>query len=151
MSDARQSQESAATHGRPARPGLDPSRWIGFVIFAAIIMVMIGVFHAIEGLIAIFRDSYFAVPSTRLVISVDYTAWGWIHLILGLVICAAGYGLLSGRSWARVVALCLALLSAFLNILFLTGSPAWSTVIIVLDILVIYSLTVHGSDVKALR
>ena len=70
--------------------------WTGWVAFAGIIMIVMGAFHAIAGLVALFKDSYYVVRPSGLVVNVDYTAWGWVHLFLGLVALAAGFGVLSG-------------------------------------------------------
>ncbi|HEX6148251.1 MAG TPA: hypothetical protein VFZ39_00675 [Nocardioides sp.] len=111
-------------------------------------MLLLGVFHLIAGLVALFKDDYYVVGSSGLVLSVDYTAWGWIHLLGGGVMCAAGLGLLVGQMWARVVAVLLAMLSAIANLVFLAANPIWSTIMITLAVLVIWAVTVHGSEMK---
>ena len=125
------------------------SAWVGWVVFAAVIAIMMGAFEAIEGLVAIFKDDYYLVPSTGLVVSVDYTVWGWVHLVLGVLAVAAGIGLLQGRNWGRFVVIALAGLSALVNLGFLSAYPVWSTIIITLDVIIIYALTVHWKDVQA--
>ena len=75
---------------------------MGFVLFAAIMMIMIGIFQAIAGLVAIFENEFYAATRNYL-FQFDATTWGWIHLIVGLIIIFAGWGLLSGRTWAREV------------------------------------------------
>ena len=125
------------------------SGWVGWVVFGAVIAITMGAYEAITGLVAIFKDSYFLVPSTRLVVSVDYTAWGWVHLIIGVLSVAAGVALLQGRGWARVVVIGLAGLSALVNLGFINAYPIWSTIVIAFDVIVIYALTVHWKDVRA--
>jgi len=122
---------------------------VGWVIFAGIMMVMLGTLQAIEGLVALFKDTYFVVPRSGLVVSVDYTTWGWVHLLLGILVAAAGLGVMAGQMWARIVGILLALVSAVVNIAFLAANPVWSTILIAVDILVIYALTVHGKETKA--
>jgi hypothetical protein len=122
---------------------------VGWVIFAGIMMVMLGTFQAIEGLIALFKDTYFVVPRSNLVVSVSYTTWGWVHLLLGILVAAAGLGVMAGQMWARLVGIVLALVSAVVSIAFIAANPVWSTIIIVIDIVVIYALTVHGKETKA--
>jgi hypothetical protein len=127
------------------------SGWaVGFVIFAATMMMLIGSFQAIAGLAAIFEDEFFVV-GPNYVYDVDVTAWGWIHLILGIVVFAAGAGALSGATWARVVGITLALLSAVANFFFIPYYPIWSIVIIALDVLVIWALSVYGRAAAAAR
>src|SRR5699024_11421037 len=96
--------------------------------------------------VGIFNDAYWLVPSQNLVITVDYTAWGWVHLVLGVVAFAAGAGILGGRSWARATGVVLAALSAIVNFAFLGAYPLWAILIIALDVLVIYALIAHGKE-----
>lgn len=131
--------------------GPEPTGWVGWGVFAAVMMLMMGCFHAIAGLVAIFRDDYYLVSRNGLVVHADYTAWGWTYLIGGIVLVAAGASLLSGRMWARIVGVGLALLSAITNMAFFEAYPWWSAIMITLDVLVIWALTVHGSEMKSLR
>src|SRR4051794_8381106 len=75
----------------------DPTGWVGWIVFAAVMMIMIGILHAIAGFVALFKDSYYFVGKSGLVFTLDYTAWGWIHIIVGLLVAGAGAGLFSGR------------------------------------------------------
>jgi hypothetical protein len=149
MADTRRTQAGtgAGTSHREGPP--EPTGWVGWVIFAGIMMVMLGTFQAIEGLVAIFKDNYFVVPRSGLVVSVDYTTWGWVHLLLGILVALAGLGVMAGQMWARIIGIILALVSAVVNIAFLAANPVWSTILITIDILVIYALTVHGKETKA--
>ncbi|NMH92269.1 hypothetical protein HF519_11945 [Pseudonocardia bannensis] len=135
---------SAASRAAPA-----PTAWTGWAVFAAVLMIMVGVFHAIAGLVALFRETVYLVPETNLVVSVSYNSWGWLHLIGGVLLAVAGFALLAGQTWARVVAVVLAGLSAVVNIGFLAAQPFWSSIMIALDVLVIYALTVHGGELKS--
>jgi hypothetical protein len=130
------------TTQRPAQTG-----WVGMVVFAGMMLVMLGGFQAIEGLVAIFRDDYYLVSRSGLLIEMDYTAWGWVHLILGLVAVGTGIGVFAGQTWARVVGIIIAGISALVNIAFLPAYPIWVTIVIALDVLVIYALAVHGREV----
>jgi hypothetical protein len=127
------------------------SGWVGWIGFAGVIMMMLGTFHAIQGLVALFNDEYYLVSSSGLVVSLDYTAWGWIHLIGGAVLVAAGLGVFGGQVWARTVGVIAAVLSAIVNVAFLAAYPVWSLMMIALDVVLILALTVHGSEVKARR
>src|SRR5690348_7146576 len=113
-------------------------------------MIMIGCFHALAGLVALFKDEYYVTRPSGLVVNVDYTAWGWTHLILGIVVALAGCALFAGQMWARVVGVLLAGLSAIANMAFIAAYPVWSIIIITLDVVVIFALIVHGRDVKAM-
>jgi hypothetical protein len=123
--------------------------WVGWIAFAGMMMVMLGAFHIIQGLVAIFNDEYFLVGKSGLVVNIDYTAWGWTHVIAGLVVLAAGLCVFAGQIWARVVGTVVALVSAIVNVAFLAAYPIWSMMMIALAVVVILALTVHGSDIKA--
>ena len=148
MTDTRRTRASTED-GAAHREQTVATGWVGWVIFAGIMMVMLGTLQAIEGLVALFKDTYFVVPRSGLVVSVDYTTWGWVHLLLGILVAAAGLGVMAGQMWARIVGILLALVSAVVNIAFLAANPVWSTILIAVDILVIYALTVHGKETKA--
>ena len=121
------------------------SAWQGWAFFGAVIMALLGFFQALLGLIALFDKSYFAVRTSDLLVVKGYTGWGWVHLIVGIVAVAAGIGVVvSGRAWARYTAIVIAGLSAIANLGFLSASPVWSTLVIALDVIVIYALSVHG-------
>ena len=122
------------------------SGWVGWIAFAGTMMVLLGTFHIFQGLVALFNDDYFLVRKSGLVLNVDYTVWGWAHLIGGAIAMAAGFALFLGAMWARIVAVVIALLSAIVNIGFMSAYPIWSAIMIALDVLVIYAVTVHGRD-----
>jgi hypothetical protein len=113
-------------------------------------MLMVGVFQALQGLIAIFENEFY-VATRNYLFEFDATTWGWIHLILGVLIAFAGWGLLSGQTWARVVGITLATLSATANFLFIPYYPFWSILIIAVDIFVIWALVAHGRQFRDLR
>jgi hypothetical protein len=135
-----------AHRGEPAATG-----WVGWVFFAGVLMIIDGLFSVIAGLVSLFNDDYYLVSKNGLVLSMDYTAWGWIHLLLGLLVAAAGLGVIAGQTWARVVGVVMATLSAVANFAFLAAYPAWSTIVIAIDVFVIYALVVHGREARALR
>jgi len=120
---------------------------VGFILFAAIMMIMVGVFQALQGLIAIFENEFY-VATRNYLFQFDATTWGWIHLLVGLLVAFAGWGLLSGRTWARVVALTLAVISAITNFLFIPYYPFWALLLITLDIFVIWAVAAHGGDLR---
>ena len=145
MSDTQQ-RHTASDPPYVARP--QPSGWVGFVVFAGVMLMMLGGFQAIEGLVAIFRDDYYLVTRSGLLLTMDLTTWGWIHLIIGLIAVGTGIGVLLGQTWARVVGIIISVLSALANLAFLPAYPIWCTIIIALDVLAIYALAVHGREVK---
>ncbi|WP_426244824.1 DUF7144 family membrane protein [Nocardioides sp. LHG3406-4] len=125
--------------------------WYGLVVFAGVMMMMLGSYHAIAGLVALFEEDYFLVTQSGLVVSADFTTWGWAHLVLGVLVAVAGGALLAGATWARVVAVVLAMLSAIVNLAFLSAYPLWSGIMIAVDILVIYAVTTHPDSADEWR
>jgi hypothetical protein len=151
MTDTTSSTGVGSTVPRQAsRPAAEPTGWVGWIAFAGTMMVMVGIFHAIQGLIAIFQDDYYLVAKSGLTVHLDYTAWGWTHLVLGLVVAAAGVGLYSGRMWARIVGVLVTGLSLLVNFAFIAAYPFWSVIVIAMDIFIILALTVHGREMKDL-
>jgi hypothetical protein len=121
------------------------SGWaIGGITFAAAIMILVGIFQVFAGLAAIFDDEFFVV-GRNYTYDIDVTAWGWIHLILGLVVAVAGFSLFGRKVWAGILALILAMLSAFVNFLFIPYYPFWSLLLIGLAVWVIWALTRPGA------
>ena len=125
-------------------------RWsgtaVGFTIFASVMLMLIGVFHAIAGLAWIFENEFYAV-TPNYILEFDVSTWGWIHLIWGIIVLLAGFGLWSGAVWARTVGVTVAGISALANFAFIPYQPVWSLLIIALDVMVIWALTVHGRDI----
>jgi hypothetical protein len=153
MSDTQQSTtgtprqtayDERGAYGGPNRPR--QTGWVGVVLFGGIMLIMVGGFQCMQGLVAIFRDEYYLVSPNGLVVEVDYTTWGWTHLLIGLVAIATGIGVMAGQTWARVLGIVIAVVSALVNIAFLSAYPIWSTIIIAMDVLVIYALAVHGRE-----
>jgi hypothetical protein len=124
----------------------DPTGWTGWVVFASVMMFLLGAFQVIQGLVALFDDGFYLVTRGGLVVDVDYNVWGTVHLILGVLLLLSGGGVLTGNLAARTVGVILAGLSALVNLVFIGAYPIWSIVIITVDVLVIYALTVHGRE-----
>jgi hypothetical protein len=113
----------------------------GASTFAATIMLVVGVFQFIEGLIAVVNGNDFLVKTPNYLFSFNATAWGWFHMIIGLCAAVAGGFIFTGNVLARSVGVALAVLSALANFLWLPHYPLWGIVIIALDVLVIWGLT----------
>ena len=121
------------------------SGWaIGGMTFAATMLLIIGIFHVITGLVAIINDEFFVVVRGY-TFDLDTTAWGWIHLILGALLILVGVGVFRRATWAGIAALFLVVLSAVENFFFIPYYPFWSLVLIALDIWVIWALTRPGA------
>ncbi|HEV8561360.1 MAG TPA: hypothetical protein VGR06_33995 [Actinophytocola sp.] len=129
----------------PARAGSRSSAWAGWIVFAGITMLMIGSFNAIEGLVALFDPNvYIAGPDNVLVF--DLTTWGWVHLIIGVLVAITGIALLADAGWARPVTVVLAALNAIVQLTFVTVYPVWSLAAVTLCVVVIWAIVVHGSE-----
>jgi hypothetical protein len=123
----------------------EPSGWaVSGVVFAACVLTLIGCFHAITGLVAIIDDEFYVV-ARNYTFNLDTSAWGWLHLLIGIALVITGWGLFSRSTWAGVVAIVLAMLSALANFFFIPYSPWWSTLMVALDIWVIWALTRPGA------
>ena len=142
---------SESSAPQPQRQNVQPTEmtaWVGLIAFAGAMLLLIGMFHIVEGFLALFRDEYFHVPSAQLTVHVDWSVWGWTHLITGVVMIAAGIGLFTGRTWARVVAVLACLVSAIVTLSFAKADPVWSTLVMSLDVLIIWAVMMHGSELK---
>jgi hypothetical protein len=143
MADAASSQ-----YARSVGEEREGHPWaVGFTLFAAIMMIMAGIFQALYGLVALVND-HFYVPIAGYVFKFDVTTWGWVHLVGGAIVALAGWALFSGRTWARVVGIVLAVLSAIANFLWLPYYPLWSLTVIALDVFVIWALAMHGREIS---
>jgi len=111
-------------------------------------MIITGVVNAIEGIVALVRnDVYVATP--RYIFAFDLTTWGWIQLILGIIVLAAGFGVITGRLWGRVVGIIIAALTILANFAFIPYYPIWSLLIVALNVFVIWALCVYDRDTAA--
>jgi len=126
----------------------EPTAWVGMVIFAGTMLLMLGALQAMEGLVAIFQDDYYLVTRNGMIVSLDYTAWGWTHLIIGLIAVGVGIGVFAGQMWARVAGIVVAAVSILVNVAFLPAYPIWIMIVIGIDVLMIYALAVHGKEMK---
>ena len=90
----------------------DRTGWSSWAMFAGLMMILVGIFQQIQGLVAIFNDDWYLVTNEGLALSVDYTVWGWVHFVLGLIVATAGVAVFNGKTWARVLGCVLALISA---------------------------------------
>jgi len=126
-------------------PGSSLSGWaVGGITFAVVMMLMIGVFQIINGLVAIIDDDFY-LRTENYTFNIDTSAWGWIHLLIGILLLLAGYGLYSGATWGAAVAIVMAVLAAVENFFFIPYYPFWSILVIALCVWVIWALTRSGA------
>jgi hypothetical protein len=117
-----------------------PGRGYGWIAFAAVLLALAGVFNVIDGLAALLKDDY--VLDDLLFGSLE--AWGWFFMIWGVIQVIAAFALLSGVTWAALVGITTAFFNAIAQLAWLRHFPVWSVIIIAIDVLVIYGLTVYG-------
>ncbi|MHA7281637.1 DUF7144 family membrane protein [Arthrobacter sp. TMS2-4] len=121
---------------------------MGVTVLAGTLMTMIGAFHAFQGIVALVNDTFYLVLP-EYVLQFDITAWGWVHLVLGLVVEFAGAALFRGAVWGRTVPVIMACVSMVLSFVWMPSYPLRSLVIIALDIFVIWAAILHGRDIVA--
>lgn len=131
-----------------SKPPGGSAAWASWVAFAGIMLMLIGVFSVIAGLAAATGDGYINSTSADQVFIVNFKALGFIWMVLGVVMVMAGYGLIQGREWARMVTIVLVLLSAISNLLSLTSQPFMSLLFIVVDLAILYGVTVRWHEAK---
>ncbi len=139
-----------SSRAEPAHHGTAPeaTRWTGWILFASFMMLMNGVIGLLEGLMALVNDDYYHVTASGLALSVNYTTWGFVHLVLGAALIASGIGVMAGNMAARIVGVVVAGLSALAALAFIEAAPLWGVIVVTVDILVIYALTVHGDEMR---
>jgi len=119
---------------------------VGWTLFAAISMLMIGLWWIIAGLVGIIDDNFY-VTTRNYIFKFDPTAWGWIHLITGILVLMAGFGLFTGAVWARTVGVIMAIWAMLIGFAWLPWYPIWAIIIIAVSFTVIWALTAHGRDI----
>jgi hypothetical protein len=121
--------------------------WVGWIYFASVLMILAGTLNAIHGLVAIVNDEWVVWGNSNN-LYLDLTQWGWVHLIVGILLALAGVGVLSGNILARTVGVFIACLSIIANFLYMAAFPVWALTVIAIDLLVIYALTAHGAEMR---
>jgi hypothetical protein len=124
------------------------SAWAGWVTFAAVIILVSGIFSAIQGLVALIGPNTYYVVSGGDLFLFDVAGWGWWNLIIGALLILTGLALFTRATWARVMAVILAILSAVVQLLLVPAQPWWSFMVIALDMVVIYALIAHGDELS---
>ena len=120
---------------------------VGITVTAAVILILAGVLHAMEGVVGLATNEFYVVTQ-RWLFQFDVTVWGWVHIVVGLIAAATGVALLYGAFWARIVGVVIASVSVIANFLWLPYYPLWAMIIIAFDLFVIWALTAHGRDIE---
>ena len=133
MASATIRQTSRARHGEG----------LGMVVFAAVLLGVVGIFNLIDGIAAI-ANSHIFIANAHYVIG-DLRAWGWVTLILGALQLLAAAGVLAGNQLARWFAVAVVGLNAISQMFFIPAYPFWSLTIIAVDVVALWGLCVYGS------
>ncbi|MGJ4844907.1 MULTISPECIES: DUF7144 family membrane protein [unclassified Leifsonia] len=113
-------------------------------VFASVVVLLSGLFSVLQGIVAIFAPDPYYVVSHGTLFMLDISGWGWWNLIIGILIVLTAGGLFAGQTWARIVAIILAVLSALGQLVLIPAQPWWSAIVIAMDVLIIYAVTTHG-------
>jgi hypothetical protein len=140
-------RDPAGTTTRPGESYREPTGWVGWIFFAAYLMIIAGILNAIQGFVAIVNDEW-VVFGNRADVYLDLTQWGWVHLIVGVVVVLAGIGLFSGNVLARLIAALLAGVAIIVNFLWIPVYPVWALSIIAMSVFVIWALIAHGGELR---
>jgi hypothetical protein len=122
--------------------------WTGWIVFAATMMIIGGGLSIIFGLVAAINDQWVAFTNAGAVF-LDVSQWGWVHMLLGLLVLLCGFAVLSGNLFARIVGVFVAAANLVGNFFVIPLYPIWALTIIVIDLLVIWALTAHGREMKS--
>jgi hypothetical protein len=146
----QQTPSGPSTYPRDTSPGGLSNAWTGWVHFGGVLMIVVGAFAVIEGLLALFLPTTY-LTGNAVVLTLTFTGWGWLHIILGALVLALGVNLMRDEvpSWARGTAMVLIALNTIVQLAWLPAYPIWSIVMIVLDVLIIGALAATGD--RALR
>jgi hypothetical protein len=148
VSETSTSGTSARTDDEFAYPP-ERSSWIGWIIFAALMLVLLGIFQLVAGFVAVVDESYFQQTGAEpLFLALDQQTWGVVQLVLGAVSILTGAGLLFGRPAARVVGVVVVLFCAVTNLLAIGAYPIWSAILIGVDVCILYAICVHGHEMR---
>ena len=131
---------TGTAHGSTPARGERRRAMSGWLAFAGTVALVVGAFNVINGLVALFNRDYYLVGENEILVF-NFTAWGWIWLVVGIVQLAVGGGIMAGQMWARVAGVVLAALAAIGHLAFLQAFPVWSVLTIAMCVLLIYALT----------
>ena|ERR1700704_5826426 len=123
--------------------------WSGWIGFAAVLLLVVGMIDIFQGLIAIIRGQYYALAAGQIIVF-DLKTWGWITLFWGIIAVLAALGLASGQGWARWFGIIVAILSIIEQLGFLGSSPypIWALTVLTLTIIVLFALLVRWGDYR---
>ena len=131
-----------------SRSSSEVTRWTGWISIAAVLLFIVGAFQLTIGFIALFRQAIVAIEEEDLPVDVGFGGWGIIHIVIGLAFMAASIGVSQGATWARALTVVVATASAIATFGSLNLYPVGAVLIIALDVLVIYAVIAHGTELR---
>ncbi|MFD9408686.1 hypothetical protein ACFWBN_16950 [Streptomyces sp. NPDC059989] len=146
-----QTSPSTPAAGAPRDGGPYDARsgWAaGGTVFAGVLLLVDGVLAVIKGIVGIAKDDVYSRLGDY-VFKFDVTAWGWIHLVLGIILVIVGAGLLKGTYWARAMGVALAAFDIIVNFMWLPYAPVWAIISIAIGVFVIWALCYDGTRTRS--
>jgi hypothetical protein len=124
--------------------------WTGWVGFGGFMMILTGMLHIINGLVGLYRSSFYVVTnhSSQVLVFSNVRTWAWVSLIAGIIVALAGFSLFSGTTWSRVVAVLLSMAVVAVNLVSMALYPIWSIIAIAMAVMVMYAVIVHGGELR---
>ena len=127
------------------------SGWTGWIAFGAAMIMLVGTFHVIEGLVSLLNAGYYVTTADGLAVNVSFTTLGWLQIGLGVLSLLVGVGMFAGVTVALVAGVIVAAVSAIVHMTAIAAFPVWSVLVVAFDVVVIYAIVAHGREMKSLR
>jgi hypothetical protein len=124
----------------------EPTGWVGWLLYAGVMLVVLGACQLMVGLVALFGHGYFVSHRTGQPVVWSYTTWGWVHLGLAATALGTGIGIMLGQLWARVLGVVLCVVNVVAAFAFLGGYPWFAVLLIAFSVITGYALIVHGRE-----
>lgn len=137
------SSSAASGRGAQVEEGLN-----GWQVFAGIVLFLNGTFGFLYGLAAVLNDEVITVGGGTGVTVLDFTAWGWAHMVVGVLMALTSVGLFMTKGWARVGAIIFCMANVLIQFGTISAFPLWSLLVVALDIVIIYQLTTNWYPVE---
>lgn len=121
--------------------------WYGWIVLGAYLLMLNGILQMIAGFAGIFSPDYFVATPDKLLL-LSYEGWGWVNVLAGLFLLSTGASLLAGKTWARISAIFVVIISALTHLAFINAYPIWGVILITIDVFILYALIKHGNEVR---
>ena len=125
-----------------------PSPWTGWVVFAAAVLLTVGALDIIQGIVALTKDGTYLIAERDLLVTTDFTTWGWTLIVWGAVLILSGASLFAAQGWGRWFAIVAVILNLIAQIAWFPAYPLWSLVAIGLGVAVLFALTVRWEEAR---